>query len=334
MTETEMRNFIMVWSIATTLFWYSYIIGKVIPKGKGRLIALFPPILIFLLLPLRLTSMHLGLISSFFLAWLSTFKLILYAFAKGPLSSNPPPSLPHFLLLASLPIKFQQKDHINQNQNNINIAPENWRELVVMAIISYICIPLYGQKENLHPFILLSLHGLHFYTGLELFLSLITTIVRKLIQIDLEQPFDKPYLSTSVQDFWGRRWNIMVSRILHPTIYEPMLKTFTHVIGRKWAPLPAVVVTFTVSGLMHELIFYYMKQKTATWEAWEPCWDSMFFFLIHGVGVALQIGHAKIFKPKQLLPRVVSWMLTMIFIVSTSVCLFLPALARCGVTST
>jgi len=331
MIEGEINNFIMVWTVATTLFWYSYTIGKVIPKGIKRLVFLFPPILILLLLPVRLTSVHLGSFTSFFLAWLSTFKLLLFAFAKGPLSSNPPLSLPHFVLLASLPIKFQHNNHTNKNQ--IKVVPLNWRELVVMSILSYFFIPSYENRESFHPLVLMSLYGLHLYIGLEIFLALITTIARKVVQVELEQPFNKPYLSTSVQDFWGRRWDIMVTRILHPAIYEPVLKAASHVIGRKWAPIPAVMVTFTVSGLMHDMIFYYMKREKATWEAWEPCWDSMCFFFIHGVCVALEIAYKKTFKPKhQLLPRVVSCTLTMAFVVSTALYFFVPALVRSGVT--
>jgi len=45
----------------------------------------------------------------------------------------------------------------------------------------------------------------------------------------------------------------MVTGILHPTVYEPMVKVSSYVIGRKWAPLPAVMVTFGVAGLMHEV---------------------------------------------------------------------------------
>ncbi|KAK2399869.1 acyl-CoA--sterol O-acyltransferase [Trifolium repens] len=154
---------------------------------------------------------------------------------------------------------------------------------------------------------------------------MITTIACNILQVELEKPFDRPYLSTSLQEFWGKRWNVMVSRILHPTIYKPMVKAFSHFIGRKWAPIPAVVVTFMVSGLMHELIYYNLKRKNAIWETWEPCWDSMFFFFIHGVFVALQIAYKKTFKPKQqLLPRIVSCTLTMAFVMTTALTLFIP----------
>lgn len=47
--------------------------------------------------------------------------------------------------------------------------------------------------------------------------------------------------------------------------------------------------------------------------------------------MALQIEYKKVFKPKgELLPRVVSCILTMAFTVSTGICHFVPALVRCG----
>lgn len=116
MIEGEIGNFIMVWTVATASLCYSYIVGKVVPRGRCRLVALLPPIAILLLLPLRLTSIHLAGPSSFFLSWLSTFKLLLFAFGKGPLSPNPPLSLLHFLPIASLPIKFQDHHHHHNNR--------------------------------------------------------------------------------------------------------------------------------------------------------------------------------------------------------------------------
>jgi hypothetical protein len=71
----------------------------------------------------------------------------------------------------------------------------------------------------------------------------------------------------------------MVTRILHPTAYKPMVKACSHVVGRKWAPLPAVIVTFAVSALMHKLIFYYLTHEKGAWEALEHVGICIFFSL-------------------------------------------------------
>ncbi|WJX09818.1 hypothetical protein P8452_00613 [Trifolium repens] len=60
------------------------------------------------------------------------------------------------------------------------------------------------------------------YLGLELVLALCASPVRTLFGFEIEPQFNEPYLSTSLQDFWGHRWNLMVTRILRLTIYNPI----------------------------------------------------------------------------------------------------------------
>ncbi|GFY90649.1 MBOAT (membrane bound O-acyl transferase) family protein [Actinidia rufa] len=140
---------------------------------------------------------------------------------KGPLSSsNPPITLRHFILFACLPIKY---------------------------------------KELIHPKVILVFYCLHVYLMLELLLvtaaALVPTVAR--LELELERPFNEPYLSTSLQNFWGRRWNLIVSDILRSIVYHPVRSICSPLIGKKWAVVPAVLATFFVSGIMHELIFYH-----------------------------------------------------------------------------
>lgn len=318
--EEEIKNLMMVWSMAAATMCYSHTIGKVILQGPSRLIALIPAIVTLLLLPLRLISIHLGGPSSFFLAWLSTFKLLLFAFGKGPLSSNPPLSLPHFVPIALLPIKPQTQTQHPLQEPTFNHA------LLILAIF----IPFYATKYHLHPTFTLFLYALHMYIGLEFIFALISTSSRKLLGVHLEPHFNHPYRSTSLQDFWGNRWNIMVNRLLHPTVYRPVATLSARLVGRKWAPLPAILATFAVSAVMHELVFYYIKREKRTWEAWEPSWDAASFFLIHGAGVALEVA-LKNALPGCHVPRLLSCLLTLAFVLYTGLWLFVPALVRCRV---
>ncbi|KAE9591512.1 hypothetical protein Lal_00039084 [Lupinus albus] len=374
--EGEINNFIMVWTIAASTMCYCHTIGKFIPRGKTRILAIFLAIFVLLLLPLRLTSVHLGGPTSFILVWLTTFKLLLFALGKGPLSSNPPLSLSYFICLSLLPIKlFQQhQPNLSNTQNNptsqrTSLKPNvvhkkaDIRDLthtskenvskdtqnsqttknghksspllnfsyVIIVFAFTILIPIYANNEILHPKFKLFLYALQTYIGIEFILASISLLVRKLLGIELEPQFNKPYLSTSLQDFWGRRWNLMVNKILHPTIYKPMMNASTRVIGRKWAPLPAIISTFAVSGLMHEVLYYYVKREKPTFETWEPSWDSMCFFLLHGVCVAIEVAVKKELKGKWKLPRLVSTPLTVVFVIYTALLLFVPALVRCHV---
>ncbi|KAF2283911.1 hypothetical protein GH714_017138 [Hevea brasiliensis] len=184
--------------------------------------------------------MYLGGPSAFVIAWLANFKLLLFAFGKGPLSSS-------------------------------------------MSLARFVAI------------------------GLE-----------------LEPQFNEPYLSSSLQDFWGRRWNLVVSGILRPTIYEPTRNLATCLMDRNWAPIPAILGTFIVSGLMHELVFYYLGREKPTWEL--TC-----FFLLHGVCQAIEVALKKAFARSWQFPWLISGPLTIGFVMVTGFWLFLPSMHRCKV---
>ncbi|KAE8783096.1 putative long-chain-alcohol O-fatty-acyltransferase 4 [Hordeum vulgare] len=64
----------------------------------------------------------------------------------------------------------------------------------------------------------------------------------------LESQFDRPYLSASLWDFWGRRWNLSVPVVLRSGVYRP--------VRARLGPAAGVLAAFVVSGLVHELMFY------------------------------------------------------------------------------
>ncbi|GFZ02107.1 acyl-CoA sterol acyl transferase 1 [Actinidia rufa] len=266
--EGEIRNGVVVWITVLASLCYCHTIAKFIPKGTTRLFSLLPIIFLFLSLPLKLTTIHLGSTTAFFIAWLANFKLLLFAFGKGPLSSDPPIKLRRFILFACLPIKVQQPPAPTPNpkkpqetkfqkypsHQNSHKSPLNYgTKILVFALL----VNVYKYKEFIHPKVILVFYCLHIYFMLELLLVIVAASVRAVARLELEPQFDEPYLATSLQDFWGRRWNLMVTGILRPTVYDPVRSISSRPIGKKWAPVPAILATFFVSGVMHELIFYY-----------------------------------------------------------------------------
>ncbi|XVF75235.1 hypothetical protein PTKIN_Ptkin13bG0171000 [Pterospermum kingtungense] len=119
MESGEMSNFFRIWLSVVVSLCYCHLIGKIIPKGSARLLCLLPVVCLFTLLPLNLSSIHLGGTTAFFIAWLANFKLLLLAFGNGPLSS-PSLSLPRFLAVACLPIKIEQNPHPKSHLNGHN----------------------------------------------------------------------------------------------------------------------------------------------------------------------------------------------------------------------
>ncbi|KAL4600869.1 hypothetical protein ACB092_11G231000 [Castanea dentata] len=269
--EGEIYNFIKVWLSVFVCLSYCYTISKKVSKGLSRLLCVLPVVCLFLFLPLDLHSIHLGGVTAFFIAWLANFKLLLFAFGKGPLCSDPSISLGHFLALACFPIKIQQStppkpqntsskvnpfplesqnghskenppqkpiekpknpplSHLN-GQNKENPTSRKTQEghisllnYAVKGVLLAILACLYDYSDHMHPKVLLILYCFHIYFLLEFILAIVATLARVLLGMELEPQFKEPYLSTSLQDFWGKRWNLMVTNIAthhsvqsHPT---------------------------------------------------------------------------------------------------------------------
>ncbi|KAK7819962.1 putative long-chain-alcohol o-fatty-acyltransferase 1 [Quercus suber] len=216
-----------------------------------RLLSLLPIIYLFTMLPCNLNSAHLGGSIAFFLGWLSNFKLLLFAFDQGPLSP-PLPKLLHFISIACLPIKLKQDPPPN-TKNNKNPSHQNIPKshnltkvtrsmlLVIKALFLAMIIHAYDYRENLHLYVILSLYCCHTYLAVEIVLALAVTPVQAIFGFKIELQFNEPYLATPLQDFWSHRWNLMVTSILRPTVYIPIRRISTNVIGSRWAALPAII---------------------------------------------------------------------------------------------
>ncbi|KAL5771651.1 hypothetical protein ACOSP7_015805 [Xanthoceras sorbifolium] len=248
-----------------------------------------------------------GEIRNFMTVSLTNLKLLLLAFDKGPLSSHsvPPLNFIRFMAVACFPIKIQQ----NSTKNNNGYSAS--RFLLILAVV----VPIYMYKENLHQNVMLSLYCIYVYIILDLYLDMVRHLVQFLIGVELAPQFNKPHLSTSLQDFWGRRWNVMVSDILRWAAYNPVKSISSRLIGENLAKYPAILATFFLSGLMHELQFYYYGRE-------KPRWDVTCFFLLHGLCVDVEIALKSNFNAKgerqrrwwlQPLPRLVAAPLVVVF---------------------
>ncbi|XP_059664320.1 acyl-CoA--sterol O-acyltransferase 1-like [Cornus florida] len=313
--EGEINNLIVVCITVLASICYCYAIGKFITKGPPRLLAILPIVCLFFYLPFTLHSIHFGSSTSFFISWLANFKLLLFSFGKGPLSSHPPIPLSLFITIACLPIKIQNHQTIQKSHK----SPLNY---AIKVILLSAIMGVYGYREYVHPKFIMILYCFHIYLCLELMLATVGALVRALGRLELEPQFDEPYLSSSLQDFWGKRWNLMVTGILRPTVYDPVRSISTRLIGKKWGSLPAVLATFFVSAMMHELIFYNVGRVKPTWEV--TC-----FFLIHGVCLAMEIVIKKAINGKFRLSPIVSGPLVLMFVLVTSIWLFIFPALRC-----
>lgn len=315
--DEEIINFIKVWILALASLTYCYFISLKLPKGIYRFLSLLPVFYCLTVPPLNLYTISLGGCTAFFLTWLGNFKLLLFSIDQGPLASNPSIPLSHFIFIASLPVKLKSRvpPSVKISKSPLNVATK----LLVIALL----IPFYQYKPTIHPKLLLAYYCCFMYLGLETILATIALLAEKFIGIGSEPQFNEPYLSTSLQDFWGRRWNLMVSNILRPIVYEPTRHISSKIIGRKMATLPALFSTFVVSGFMHEIMYYYLGRVPPTWEV-------TWFFILHGVLVVLEVLVKKMMKGRWSLHPVVSWAYTIAVLMVTGNWLFFPQLLRCN----
>ncbi|XP_028768338.1 long-chain-alcohol O-fatty-acyltransferase-like [Neltuma alba] len=315
--DDEICKFFKVWIKAISCLCYCYYVSSIMPRGFFRLLSLLPIFFVFLLLPLTLHSFHLGGPTTFFLVWLCTSKLLLFSFDQGPLSPLPPNIL-HFVLISSLPIKIKPQIPAKNSEKRVSKSILFLKVLLLAAIIR-----AYDYRDYLHPHFILFLYCCHMYLGLELVLALCAAPAR-VFGFQIEPQFNEPYLSTSLQDFWGRRWNLMVTGILRPTVYDPIRRLSWSVLG-PYSPIPATLATFAVSGLMHELMYYYLARVPPTWEV-------TWFFMLHGVCTAVEVEVKKAAGRRGWrLHRAVSGPVTVLFLAVTGKWLFFPQLIRNGV---
>lgn len=115
----------------------------------------------------------------------------------------------------------------------------------------------------------------------------------------------------------------MVSKILRQTVYVPVRSISTRFLGRNMALYPAILATFFVSGIMHETLLYHVARVKS-----RRSWEMTCYFLIHGVCLDLEIGLKRALKGKFSLPPTVSRLLTMAFVFTTSLWLFVPPCLR------
>jgi len=108
--------------------------------------------------------------------------------------------------------------------------------------------------------------------------------------------FDHPWMSSSLADFWGRRWNITTSHVLRAVVYDPIVEGCfvrrndgqtvatkgTSSFVKLKATFLGTCATFLVSGLVHEAIFWSVMSD-GVWR-----WKWLLFFTMQGPLVIME----------------------------------------------
>ncbi|MCL7043184.1 hypothetical protein MKW94_025781 [Papaver nudicaule] len=316
--DGEVARSVKVWFTFYSSLTFCYFICGNIPKGFPRLLSILPIIYFFIILPLNLSSLLLGGAAGCSISWLASFKLVLLSFDKGPLSFDLP--LHHFLAIGSLPIYIKESKPSSSSSPSGRVQGLYYYafEVSVIGLIlyTYWYFQQYDYKPNFIVMYFLYMFLMSF--SLEVIIVFCSSLARLLFDLDVAPPFGNNYLvSTSLHDLWGRRWNLMSSSIFRSVVYEPVRRIFK----KSWGIYVAILATFFVSGLMHELLFFYMGRK-------QPCWDVLCFFILHGICLAMEIKVKKLLNGKWQLNRLVSTPLVTGFLTGSYFWLIFPMFER------
>ncbi|KAJ4704027.1 acyl-CoA--sterol O-acyltransferase 1-like [Melia azedarach] len=241
-----------IFLLLASLAYCYFLVAKLIPKGIPRVLFLLPTFYIFSsVLPWHSSSSFLRGILSYFITWISSFKLLLFCFDRGPLSAVG--NFPDFFAVTIFPVKLKLEDN-------------NYKSLLFLS--RYDVVPL----------------------------------------------FNRPYLATSLQDFWGRRWNLLSSSILRETIYLPTRNALKGVVGFLSAKVAALILTLAVSGIMHEIMFYYITCGK------KPTWEVTQYFVLQAIAMVFEVALKKLFRVKGWNPvhPALSVVFTIGFVVATA----------------
>ncbi|KAK1406984.1 hypothetical protein QVD17_38594 [Tagetes erecta] len=306
----ELKTFITIWFIALSSTIYCYFIPARISGVVPRLLSLIPVITIFSILPLQISIINIAAITFFFLPWLGNFKLLLFAFNRGPLSSTPRLPIVTFISLALLPVK--PKELNNKLTYSSPLSLPKPIVLTCKTVILITIVDVYRFKDQFHSTMIIVLSFAYMYIALELCFEFIAFLVKVIhgFDFDMEPHFNEPYMSTSLQDFWGRRWNLASSSILRATVYNPTRMMLDRNLGKFRGHLVATFVTFVVSGLMHELMYLYLMRVPPTWEV-------TWYFVLHGVCTVVEMAVKKAVNDRFCLHKMLSLPLTLGFMFVT-----------------
>ncbi|MEW6270853.1 MAG: MBOAT family O-acyltransferase [Thermodesulfobacteriota bacterium] len=134
--------------------------------------------------------------------------------------------------------------------------------------------------------------------------SLIAKGAARLFGIELAWNFDRPYWSTSVQEFW-RRWHITLSNWLRDYLYLPLGGGSR---GESRATL-SLISTMAIAGAWHGVGWTFLVWGTA-----------------HGVALAVHRSF-RVHFPRVRVPAAAGWLMTMAFVVPTFFVFRAPSLA-------
>lgn len=171
--------------------------------------------------------------------------------------------------------------------------------------------------------------GLYFFLGI--LMDGPGTLLTWLLGVPIAPHFNSPFSATSLSDLWGRRWNLTAGGVLRRLVYDPLVEGALikqQGVAHARSPgmrAPAALLSFVISGVMHEVLWWYITGEAT------PHWAWFWFFAAHGLACVAEALVWRLAVRKGGGWPVLGWLWTMGFFVATGHLLFVPPPVKAGV---
>ena len=172
-----------------------------------------------------------------------------------------------------------------------NIINKDTIQKIVLIGSLYILFCYLYLRTDLKDYCYSLLAFFLFYSFTEL-MSILFGAVYSKFRIILPTVHNNPFSAKNLSDFWGNRWNIWVSTWLSQIAFKPLKRN----------PKLAVMTTFTLSGLWHEVIIN-IPHLILTGE--KVFGFVTLYFVIQGFGVL--VSRLNFFRNRQVLSIIYLW---------------------------
>ncbi|MCO5613045.1 hypothetical protein L7F22_067319 [Adiantum nelumboides] len=187
-----------------------------LPIGVPRLLFILPILPIFFMLPWTIPIYHLRAILSFIFLWTVPSKLLLLCWDAG--IDYPSSGFLYFATIIMMPIRVRGRKAEKQTPCSTQKTQFWWQFIAVIVILN-----IYSYRNGLPLWAIYVLYTCHMYLGLELMLGGLAKLATACFGVESDPQFNNPFMSASLSEFWGRRWNLVVTTILRSTVYNPAL---------------------------------------------------------------------------------------------------------------
>jgi hypothetical protein len=197
---------------------------------------------------------------------LGVFRLLELACGTGPKGFDT--SLGRFALYVGIPSELMFDGDGNTRQASWQFRKESFKNLAAHGLLQ-VCVLSIGRSCDFKPWLpdavdpiqmhllgfpkaLPAMHLQAFLVYAQLATSLqLFRVASAVIGFEAHDAMRQPLmLSTSVRDFWGRRWNLLIHRLMHRSFFTPLA-------SRPWplGPRAGAIAAFLVSGIFHEYMW-------------------------------------------------------------------------------